>query len=343
MGVLSRNEPSPGPTTSDPPQPPVERRIAEEADPAVSVPASGEPDPPAETRAATAAEGTSSEVRKHLISLGTNVTVITALLVYFGWKRSDTQSRVLGVDESIFGMSTVDYVLRSVDALFRPIGVGAFLGLGWIWLDARLRRRLEANPDWPALELVTRVLAYAWLLLPVIVYGLGRLWSRIGLFGFPLSFGLGVLLSVYAVHLRGNGAGGPSTPGPATGWRNELTKAFIGVIVVLSLFWSITNYANFRGVTLAVELMDGIAELPSVVVYSPERLAIDAPGVTEHRVGEVDAPDAGQLYRYEGLRLLEHIDDRFFLISDGFSRSHGVVVALPDDGSLRYEFVRDRR
>lgn len=329
--------------------------------PATPEAAGGEPGEPAKVPTASAAGATSSEVRKHLISLGTNVTVITALLVYFGWKRSDTQSRVLGVDESIFGMSTVDYVLRSVDALFQPIGVGAFLGLGWIWLDGGVRRRLETNPDWPALERVTRILAYAWLLLPLIVYGLGQLWSRIGLFGYPLSFGLGVLLSVYAAHLRRSLTGTGSVREQATGWHAELTKAFIGVIVVLSLFWSITNYANFRGVTLAVELMDGVGELPSVVVYSPARLAIDAPGVTEQRVDgsdtrgaaatqeapdapdAPDAPEAGELYRYEGLRLLDHIGDRFFLISDGFSRSHGVVVALPDDGSLRYEFVRDRR
>jgi hypothetical protein len=321
----------------------MERQNSTENSTAAPVPTSGGRDQPSEVATASAVKGTSDEVRKHLISLGTNVTVITALLVYFGWKRADTQSRVLGVDESIFGMSTVDYVLRSVDALFLPIGVGAFLGLGAIWLDSRIRRRLAANPDWPALERVTRVLAYAWLLLPLLVYGLGQLWSRIGLFGYPLSFGVGVLLTVYAVQLRRTLTGGGSPPGPGTGWHAELMKAFIGVIVVLSLFWSITNYANFRGVSLAVDLIDGIAELPSVVVYSPGRLAIDAPGVTEQRVGGAEAQADGQLYRYEGLRLLDHIGDRFFLISDGFSRSHGVVVALPDDGSLRYEFVRDRR
>lgn len=343
MGTLSGKQPPSGPTTRDPPQAPLERRDATEAAPANSVPASGEPEQSTDVRPGSNAERTSSEVRKHLISLGTNVTVITALLVYFGWKRSDTQSRVLGVDESIFGMSTVDYVLRSVDALFRPIGAGAFVGLGWIWLDGRIRRRLEGDPDWPALERVTRVLAYAWLLVPLIVYGLGQLSSRIGLFGFPLSFGIGVLLSVYAGQLRRSLKGTGSAPERATGWHAELTRAFIGVIVVLSLFWSVTNYANFRGVTLAVEYLDGVAELPSVVVYSPDRLAIDAPGAIERRVGEVDGPASGQLYRYEGLRLLDHIGDRYFLISDGFSRSHGVVVALPDDGSLRYEFVRDRR
>ncbi len=64
--------------------------------------------------------------------LRANVTVLTALLVYFGWKRADTQATVLGVDESVFGLSTQDYLLRSVDALFLPIGIFAAAGLGWL-------------------------------------------------------------------------------------------------------------------------------------------------------------------------------------------------------------------
>ncbi|MFA9443755.1 hypothetical protein [Egicoccus sp. AB-alg6-2] len=299
-----------------------------------------------------------AELRKHLVSLGANVTVLTGLLVYFGWKRAETQSRVLGVDVSIFGMSTVDYVLRSVDALFVPIGVGAFAGLGWIWIDGRIRHRLAVDAAWPALRRTTRVLALAWLLLPVTVYGLGRLWPRFGLFGFPLSFGGGVLLSAYAIDLRASLADVPHRVERSTG-QSELAKTLVGIIVVLSLFWAVTNYATFRGVRLAVELMEGVDELPSVVVYSPARLAIDAPGVSEQRVApedgdaEIAAPDTdgdaptqpapAGLYRYDGLRLLDRIGERVFLLSDGFERRHGVVVALPDDGSVRFEFVRDRR
>lgn len=304
--------------------------------------------------------GGAQEMRKHLVSLGTNVTVITGLLVYFGWKRAETQSRVLGVDASIFGMSTVDYVLRSVDALFVPIGVAAFLGLGWLWLDGRIRGRLEVDADWPMLDRVARVLSFAWLLLPLTVYALGQVWSRVGLFGYPLSFGVGILLSAYAVDLRWSLAGQPARPQRAAG-HVELAKTLIGILVVLSLFWAVTNYATYRGVDLAVDLMDRVDELPGVVVYSSARLAIDAPGVTERRVdpegGGVEAattdstldddtqpdPMVSGLYRYEGLRLLDRIGDRLFLVSDGFSRRHGVVVALPDDGSLRFEFFRDRR
>lgn len=49
-------------------------------------------------------QGGARQLRRLLLSLAANVTVLTGLLVYFGWKRADTQSRLLGVDESIFGM-----------------------------------------------------------------------------------------------------------------------------------------------------------------------------------------------------------------------------------------------
>lgn len=39
------------------------------------------------------------------------MTVLTALPVYFGWQRSEVQARQLGIDESILGMSTRDYVV----------------------------------------------------------------------------------------------------------------------------------------------------------------------------------------------------------------------------------------
>lgn len=297
------------------------------------------------------------QLRQLVVSLGTNVTVLTGLLVYFGWKRADVQAEQLGIEESILGQSTTDYLLRSVGSLFVPLAVVAFAGLGWLWADQRIRRRLAAEPSWPALDHTTRVLAFAWLWLPAVIYGLGTLWTRIGIFGFPLSIGAGVLLSVYAQHLRGKLAEADSPPGPQRGWQMAMTKTFVGLVVVLSLFWTVTNYATFRGVRLAQGILNNVHEQPSVVVYSPTRLAIDAPGVTEERLaGSGPATDSpatesqpaeptptAYRFRYRGLRLLDYIDNRVFLISDGFTRDYGVVVVLEDRKQLRFEYVHDRR
>jgi hypothetical protein len=40
---------------------------------------------------------------------------------------------------------------------------------------------------------------------------------------------------------------------------------------------------------------------------------------------------------------MEHTGGNYFLVSDGWSGEHGVVIVLPDDDpGLRMEFVRGR-
>ena len=62
-----------------------------------------------------------------ITTVGTPLTMITALLLYFGWARSDAQSRWMGIEVSLFRFTTQDYVLR-IEELARcrisAIGVG---------------------------------------------------------------------------------------------------------------------------------------------------------------------------------------------------------------------------
>ena len=67
------------------------------------------PPPPPEAKKADL-----REVLRPVVAVVANITVLTALLVYFGWRRSETQAHQLGIDESILGMSTRDYLLRSM-------------------------------------------------------------------------------------------------------------------------------------------------------------------------------------------------------------------------------------
>jgi hypothetical protein len=54
--------------------------------------------------------------------------------------------------------------------------------------------------------------------------------------------------------------------------------------------------------------------------------------------------EGGIQYRYRGLRLLEHTGDKYFLISDGWTPTYGVLFTLRDDDeSVRIDFIRDRR
>lgn len=60
---------------------------------------------------------------KPLVAIGTfasQVAVLTALLYYFGWARTNAMFRYFGVDSSVTGYSATDYVLRSTSPVFDP-------------------------------------------------------------------------------------------------------------------------------------------------------------------------------------------------------------------------------
>ena len=68
---------------------------------------------------------------------------------------------------------------------------------------------------------------------------------------------------------------------------------------------------------------------------------LDGPGVVET---ELTPAEGGLRYRYTGLRLLEHTGAKYFLVSDGWTPTYGVVFVLPaDDPTMRLDFVRDHR
>ncbi len=245
-----------------------------------------------------------------------NVSVITGLLVAFGWKRSETHSRALGIESNILGMSTADYVLRSMRPVFTLLAVVVVAGLLWLWLEPRLRPVVTGRN--------AGVLALSWLLLPFVVVGLGYVWPVVSFYTFPLAVGGGIMLSCYVIHLRGRRS-----------WDWRKVRLFAVAAGVLSLFWAALNYAQVDGQRLADEFVVGDA--PAVTVYSQERMHITAPGVREE---PLDGDKARYRYRYAGLRLLESTGGRYFLVSDEWTRDSGVVVVLRDDAGTRFEFSR---
>lgn len=68
-------------------------------------------------------------------SFGPPIAVVTALLVYFGWARSDAQSRAMGLDVSLFGYTPQDYVLRSIRSLFLPLVLITIVAIAWLAAD----------------------------------------------------------------------------------------------------------------------------------------------------------------------------------------------------------------
>lgn len=265
-----------------------------------------------------------------------NVGVFTALLVYFGWVRSEVQAKALGIDESILNMSTRDYLLRSVRPVLVLLLVVASALLLWVLMDHQLTMRLHRRGSDDQLYLWT-----SWLL-PASIFVLPMAgWMARGRFPatsyvvFPLLCAAGLLLLLYAFRLRA--ASGRALALSAK--NGGLLRAGTAVLVGVALFSSASNYATVEGTELARNFQQQIPSLPGVVVHSTTALNLDAPGVELTRTSE-----DGFGFRYDGLRLLEHVGGNYFLIPDRWSHEYGVVVTLRDDDSgIRFDFVRDNR
>jgi hypothetical protein len=266
-----------------------------------------------------------------------NIAVITALLVYFGWVRSEVQTRLLGFDESVLGMSTQEYLLRSVRSVLLLLGVIAILGLLWIAVDRALFLRLDRRgPSDPVFNLSIKWMPAGLLVLPLAMWLTRGIWPSLAFIAFPLSCGAGLLLFLYAIHLK------QRLPGavPLARGREPLLRLFTFIAVGIALFSAAANYATVEGTALAFSFERAVPNLTGVVIYSADNLHLHAPGIQVDRIG---ATSEAQVFRYSHLRLLEHTGGNYFLISDAWTRKYGVVLMLADNLPIRLEFVRDLR
>jgi hypothetical protein len=264
--------------------------------------------------------------------------LVVALAYYFAVKRQETLALHFGIDTSVLGYSTQDYLLRGGDALFLALLFASLTGLIAIAAHVALTRRAEAT--WPAAWLRATSLALEVTGAVLLVIGLVAVFEPLPLNIVlrSLSFGGGMALLAYGVYFGGRvrGAGFFHQPD-----RREVdpllvtSLALIGVVVFLSVFWATKDLAQALGRGQARRLERSLLAQPGAIVYSERRLYL--PGVSEATLS-----GGGYRFRYTGLRLLVRSAGKYFLIPDGWSRATGVVVVLRDDESMRIEFTRGR-
>jgi len=83
-------------------------------------------------------------------------TLVVALAYYFGRQYTSARSSYFGIDASLLGFSTQDYVVRSADALFIPLGALALAGLVCVEIDGFAGRVVDRS--WRSRP---RILAFA--------------------------------------------------------------------------------------------------------------------------------------------------------------------------------------
>jgi len=265
--------------------------------------------------------------------------MVIALAYYFAVKRQETLALHFGVDTSVLGYSTQDYLLRGGDTLFLVLLFVSLTGLVAIGAHVALTRHAEATWPLARLRATSGALQIAGALL--LLVGLVAVFEPlpINVLVRSLSFGAGIVLLAYGVYFGGRVRGsGFFQQDPRKEFDPVLVTslALIGVVVLLSVFWATKDLAEALGRGQARRLESSLATQPGAIVYSARRLYL--PGVSEATLS-----GGGYSFRYMGLRLLVRSDDKYFLIPNGWSRASGVVVVLRDDDRIRVEFTRGRR
>ncbi len=270
-------------------------------------------------------------------------TLVTALAFYFGWVMTNSRASYFGIDASTLGFSTQDYLLRSADALFVPLGAVFVLALGAVWLHAFAMRQLVVRKRRVRLRIVARAAVVAGGALFVLgVVSVFRPLSFSPHYLFPsASPGIGIALLAYALYLLGRvNAADSSETVPAADARTRATAiALVAVLIVLSAFWTASVYAAALGRGRAAVLAATLTARPHVTVFASKRLQIDVRGVVERRL---TGDDVAYRYRYSGLRLLIRSGRKYFLLPDGWTRSNGTAIVLPDTPDYRFEFGAQR-
>lgn len=276
---------------------------------------------PDESRA-PAGEQRLTQVVRVLSEVTSLVALATALLYYFGWRRSEVQARAFGADASVFAMSTQDFVLRSLDVLLIPLVMLLLLSLLALRAHQRLVRGRHA---WR----VAAVLRWSWLLPVAVGVPLLVVSPDAGFLSFPFWFALAVLGTAYGASLRN-----AMTAGRPAGSLPVLLLT--GALMALCLFWITERVAVVGGQARADEIKADVGGvLRGTTVYSARRLHLAGPDVTETDLGDAEA---AYRYRYDGLYLLQQSGGKYFLLTGDWSADHGRLVVLADDTSVRLEF-----
>lgn len=292
-----------------------------------------------------AGEQRSAQVERWLnlaMSVVAPVTVVSAVLFYFGYVSSRAQYDYFGVDVDTIGLSTQDYVMRSPQPLLVPVLVLTLLGTALLAGHTAVRRRLAAGAR-PLRHLRTAIVAGLALLaiglMLLFGYALVADWILYPLVT-PLVLAVGAAVTAYSL----------STmrwleTREETGLQQDHTFVRPGVIgllwvaVAAGVFWSTATLAEWSGRGLAQEQARDLDELPSVVVDTRDRLYLPTgTGIQERRLAPT-ADDTGFRYRYFDLRLLIHGNDRMFLVPERWSpTATTVVLPLNDDIRVQFQF-----
>ncbi|QXJ21243.1 hypothetical protein AGRA3207_002079 [Actinomadura graeca] len=255
--------------------------------------------------------------------------VLTAILYYFGYVREQALFDYFGVDLGAVGFSTTDYLVLSAGPVFSPLASLAVFSVGLLiahHLVLQLMKR--AGRRWrQAVCASLAVVGFGMLTLGAI--SLHRLGDALtGPYLSPALLGGGTVVLEYAAESATRYGLVRAGMAEILDGTRDLRRALLVALALVAAFWATANVAQEHGVDAARAVELSLAGRSQAVVYARERLQISGPGVEMVRL---PGKDAGFRYRYNGLRTLAHVDDRWFLLPVGWTHDNGAtVILLPD-------------
>ncbi|MGH1564022.1 hypothetical protein [Mumia sp. DW29H23] len=268
-----------------------------------------------------------SRLTRILAGVVAPATVLTGLLFFFGWSRATALFGVFGLNPTVLGLSTTDYLVGAQDGLFLPLAVVALLALVGSWCVTVLPgpfRRLLAQPWLPPLTVVVGV-----LLVAEGVLGLFGASVLDGVAVAPLCLIAGVLLLAAVVRAKAP----HRTVAERRARAVELVAVF--VVVALGLFWAVADYSSAVGRQRADEIVDGLGTSSSAVLYSAQSLGIPADEVD---VTVCTSADPAYRIRYAGLFLLLQAGDQYVFLPQSWTYDAGSAYVVPRSDAVRLDF-----
>jgi heme/copper-type cytochrome/quinol oxidase subunit 2 len=294
-------------------------------------------------------ESKNSQFERYL-SLGASVvapiTVISALLFYFGYVSSRAQYAYFGIDVDTIGLSTQDYVMRSPQPLLVPLLALVVIAVALVALHLAVTAwRARVRPE--RARTVTRRVLYAGLAILtagitlIILYPVLADWPFYNLVT-PIVVAVGAGTVAYSWRLVSRLPQPDALPSPPESPAlRRMGQVLLWVLVVATLFWSTATIAQWSGRGLARHDARHLDRLPSVILDTKERLFTRDPGVEETALVPA-TPGQTYNFRYRHLRLLIEGKDRMFLVPDTWSASDStLVVPLDDSVRVRFQFQND--
>jgi hypothetical protein len=273
------------------------------------------------------------------------VSLATVVLYYFGWVRSNAIASYWGYSTDLIGLGNEDFLLRSVEALYRPLAVGVLMLLAAHHVLRWARTAIEERRgDDRRLQRASSVLLVLGGLM--VAVGAGRLGGIENELQHHVWYITGTLLiagpivMAAGLWVRAACAWRARSASDATWPTRLLTLSTVAILVAVGLvgvFTLTTQFASRVGTGRAIRTEQVLADLAAVTLYSQDRLYLNTVSV-----GETELPDDDGMYRwrYDNLRLLTSGNGHAILLPGGYDDNNATAFVLPVGDGVRIDLDR---